>query len=83
MALGFLAWARAMAVPLLVLQADLDAGAFAFLDCATQRYNQGLDVREHDRRRSWTNQDGLKRLSLFGVLRFECQRPLISTASTQ
>lgn len=56
-----------MAVPLFILQRDLDARPFALRHCATQSDEQRFDLGEHNRGRSRSGKDGLNRLSVFGV----------------
>jgi hypothetical protein len=45
-AFGFFSWVRPMAAPLLILDCDFDAGAFALMHLPTQCDQQGFNVAE-------------------------------------
>ena len=59
-------------MPLFPLQSDLDARSFALFYCTAQREDQGLNVRENNRRGGRAGKDGLKRFSLFGIHEAAC-----------
>ncbi len=74
-----------MTVPLFTLQRDLDTRPFTFCDRAAQSDDQRFDGRENNRRRRWPSEDGLKRLSVFGVqgqmlavIAIKCKRRVIA-----
>ena len=54
-------------MPLFTLQRDLDTRPFTFCDRTAQTDNQHFDGGENNRWRRWPREDGLKRLSVFGV----------------
>ena len=56
-----------MTAPLLLLDGDLDAGAFALMHLPTQSDQQDLDIVEDNRRRSWLGKDGQQCFAMFPV----------------
>lgn len=76
-----------MTAPLLLLEGDLDAGAFALMHLPAQSDQQDLDIVEDNRRRCWLGKDGQQCLAMFPVHRemlaihgLNCKQKMLSKA---